>query len=129
MSLIAAEPVEVTDPALLIRISRTYRPGMSVGDLYDATRGIWKISERREKARLALAVHKGVVQEVYDITEWHPAGTTWYASRRFTAEECQRRWEFIGSVASSKDRVRYVGKSVAHYFQKGDVNPVKYCNI
>ena len=44
--------------------------------LYDATRGIWRVGERRGRAELAMAVYQGMVKEVYVIGEWYPAGTT-----------------------------------------------------
>ena len=46
--------VTVTEPALLIRIPKHYRPGMSHVELYDATRGVWRVGSKRERARLAL---------------------------------------------------------------------------
>jgi len=42
--------VEVTEPALLIRISQRYRDGMASDELYEATRGVWVIGERRYNA-------------------------------------------------------------------------------
>ena len=68
--------MEVAEPSLLIRIPRLYREGMSARELYDATRGVWKLGRRREGAQLALAVESGAVREVYEIHEWHPAGST-----------------------------------------------------
>ena len=40
---------------------------MLANALYEATRGVWKVGERREYAHLALAVFEGVVREVYAI--------------------------------------------------------------
>ena len=39
------------------------------------------------------------------------------------------RWEFTGRVAPEEVRSRYVGRSVAHYFRPGNVNPVMYLNV
>lgn len=124
----AAEPVEIVDPALLIRINRLYRRGMSANDLYDATRGRWKLGARREKARIALAVFHGVVREVYDIHEWHPAGATSQGSIIHTGPGTPGRWEFTGSVSPDEIRSRYHGKSVLKYFPKGLQSPVLYVN-
>src|SRR2546423_2694271 len=74
----AAAPVDVVDPAILIRINRLYRHGMSEDELYEATRGVWKLGPRRERARYAMAVFEGVVREVYVVDRWHPAGSTAY---------------------------------------------------
>ena len=67
ISYYAAEPVEVDHPALLIRINQLYRHNMDSLDLYDATRGVWRLGPRREGAKYALAVFEGVVREVYTI--------------------------------------------------------------
>lgn len=72
---------QITEPSILIRINRKYRDGMSQQELYEITRGVWKIGERREKAQLAFAIYQGVIKEVYTIDTWHPAGTTPYHTR------------------------------------------------
>ena len=40
-----ADPVEITEPTLLIRINRRYEPAMEGDALYEATRGVWRIGE------------------------------------------------------------------------------------
>lgn len=124
-----SDPIEILHPVLLIRISRLYRDGMSARELYDATRGVWKVSARREGARYALAVHDGLVREVYEVTEWLPAGSTEYVASRVTKDSHRGRWEFVGSVAPVAVRSRYLGESVAHYFEPGNQNPVRYVNV
>lgn len=121
----AAKPVEVTIPALLIRINRLYRHGMSSSELYEATRGIWKLSPRRMRAKFAFAVFEGVVREVFAIDAWHRAGTTPYATRPTDGWEGSPRWEFTGHVADTV-REEYVDRSVAAYFSKGQRSPVAY---
>jgi hypothetical protein len=123
----AAEPVEVVDPSLLVRVNRLYRHGMSADELYEVTRGVWKVSPRREGARLALAVFEGVVREVYEIEAWHPAGSTPYRFRELM--DRKGRWEFTGRVAPEPIRSRYRGKSVAAYLKKGLQSPVLYAGF
>jgi uncharacterized protein len=126
----AAEPVEVTHPMLLIRINRLYRHNMSALELYEATRGVWRLSRRREGARYACAVFEGVVREVYRIDSWHDANTTGYETRQ--AELAERdlsgRSEFLGVVAEEDIRSTYRGHSVRSYFKKGQQAPVIYLN-
>ena len=62
------DQAEITDPVMLVRIHRPFRPGMSDVALYEATRGVWKVGTLRERARYALTVHQGVVLEVFEIT-------------------------------------------------------------
>lgn len=123
------ERVSIVEPALLIRIPRLYRDGMSSRALYDATRGVWKIGSRRNAARYAFAVKDGLVREVYEIHEWLPAGSTEYESRGVTPTSHPGRWEFVGRRAPERVRERYVGKSVAHYFANGAQNPIRYVNV
>ncbi len=125
-SYYAAKPVEITDPALLIRITRLYRHNMTEAELYDATRGHWKLGLRRTKARLALAVFDSVVREVYSIDSWHPAGTTPRNSALHLGPTKSDRWEFTGSVANEPIRAKYRGRSVARYLPKGLQSPVVY---
>lgn len=122
------EAVDVTEPAVLIRISQLFDTTMTAEALYEATRGVWKVGQRREAARYALAVAEGVVREVYEIDRWQPAGSTAYATRDATQVQIEGRWEFTGRVAPKPLRDKYVDGSVAHYFSQGAVNPVLYVN-
>ena len=122
----AAQPVEVVDPALLFRINRLYRHNMSEIELYEATRGVWKLGKQRNKIQYALAVFEGVVREVYTIEAWHEAGTLQYSTRPREDVCLPGRWEFEGQVALEPVRSRYLYHSVAAYFKKGHQNPVVY---
>jgi hypothetical protein len=121
--------VDVTEPALLININRLFRYGMKPIELYDATRSAWKLGPRRERARYAMSVYRGVVREVYEIRAWLPCGS----SLRSVDGEARNpvrsgRWEFVGLIAEAGVRERYRGGSVAHYFRRGSQNPVRYVN-
>lgn len=126
----AAEPVTVTHPALLIRINQLYRHNMSPHELYEATRGIWKLGTRREGATFAFAVFEGVIREVYAIHSWHPANTTPYTTRQeeLAERDVEGRWEFVGEIAPDEVRAKYVGKSVHSYFKRGQQGPFHYVN-
>lgn len=126
MGYYAAPPVEINHPALLIRINKLYRHTMSPLELYEATRGIWKLGERRQRAKYALAVFEGVVREVFEVQSWHPACSTPYATRDLSKRDAQRRWEFQGKIAANAIREQYRGKSVRQYFHHGNQSPVIY---
>lgn len=121
-----SEQIEIVEPAMLIRIPRLFRKGMSSLALYEATRGVWRVSKRREQARYALPVDQAVVIEVYEIHHWQPAGTDSYTTRSFAVGEVDGRHEFVGAIAPESIRSKYVGESVAHYFAKGSQNPISY---
>jgi uncharacterized protein len=119
----------IREPAILIRINQEYRHGMSDAELYDATRGVWVLGEKRDEAEFALAVFEGVVREVYRITEWLAAGSTFNSRWNGRAIRAARRFEFVGVIASERVRKRYVDRWVGHLFAKGAQNPITYVNI
>jgi len=122
----AAPAVTIDDPVLLIRVNQLYRHKMSEHELYEITRGIWRLGERRHRAQYALAVFEGVVREVYAIEEWHPALTTQYSTRDLSKRDVDGRWEFVGKAASEEVRTKYKLHSVRAYFLRGNQNPVIY---
>lgn len=124
ISMLSAKPVKVRHKAILITINQLYRSAMSPEELYDATRGIWVVGERRERAEFAMAVFQGIVREVYRIRRWLPAGTLPYRTRDTRGFKKSGRWEFEGVVATDI-RDRYVGKSVGLSGQ----NPIRYWNV
>jgi hypothetical protein len=123
-----ADPVDVDEPALLIRVAVKYRQGMSADEIYEITRGVWRLGERRDRAEIALAVFDGVVRAAYCIGSWHPAGSTTYATRPPEEVCVAGRWEFSGTPADLSISTKYVARSVAHYFKRGATNPVLYVN-
>ena len=80
-AMYAAEPVEIDVPVILIRINHLYRYGMSADELYDATRGIWRVNPELHQPKYAFSVYRGIVREVYEIKKWYKAGTTSYHTR------------------------------------------------
>lgn len=124
----SAENAVIQEKALLITINKLYHSRMSDEELYEATRGIWKVSERRNKAQLAFAVFQGIIREVYEISRWHPSGTLPYKYRDASSFAGLRRWEFEGEKVPEDIRNKYLKKSVRNYMPKGNQNPIKYIN-
>ena len=114
--------LEVTEPAMLIRINELFRDDMSASELYDATRSSWRVSlNRASNVEYALSVYKGIVREVYMITAWQEADPTAH-------EKNKGRVEFIGEIAEDEVRDKYKLHSVKHYFKKGNIAPFMYVN-
>jgi hypothetical protein len=128
VGLYSAEPGIIDDPVMLIRINRLFRFDMSDQELYEATRGVWKVGVRRKGAKLAIAVFRGVAREVYAIDRWVPAGSSPYMTK--DQDELKRigRWEFVGRVAEPSLREKYKGKSLEAYLPSNAQNPVTYVN-
>lgn len=122
--------IEIPDPVILIRINQLYRNGMTATELYEATRGVWKLDlGRASGANYVFAVFEGIVKEVYEPQGWQPASTAGYVTRTNLAQEdVEGRIEFVGKVAAENIRSRYIDKSVAKDFPQGSQNPCKYIN-
>jgi hypothetical protein len=116
----------INEPAVLLKIGKFFSPDLAPIDLYDGTRGYWKIGQNREQAHLAFSVYRNIILEVYEIVQWFPAGTT-FSTR--SDKPPAGRWEFIGNIARPEYRDKYRNKSVGHYFPTGARNPVRYINI
>lgn len=131
VSYYAAPEVTIEHPVLLIRINKLYRHNMSAAELYETTRGVWKLGDRRAGAKFAFAVFEQVVREVYRIETWHPACSTSYTFREeeLAARNVTGRWEFTGAVAPDEIRTLYRGGSVRKYLSQGQQNPVTYVNV
>lgn len=123
--MLSAKHVDVRHRAILITINRSYRSGMTAEELYETTRGIWRVGKQKDKAEYALALYQGIVLEVYRIRKWHHAGTLDYKTRDSSYFKNSGRWEFEGCVAEDEVRNEYVGFSVG----KGGQNPIRYKNM
>lgn len=121
-----SQEAEIKEPSILIRINKLFRYGLSPQELYDYTRGCWKVGEARNQVKLAFSVYDNIIQEVYEVAHWFPGGTTYMGDR--TTDRLDR-WEFVGKPASEEIRNRYRFKSVSSYIKRGNQNPVMYVNI
>jgi len=124
----SAKEADCVHPMILITINRLYRSGMEESEMYEATRGIWKVGERRNSAKFACAVYQGVIRETYTINQWQPAGTDSYLTRDDSEFKNSGRWEFQGSLAQEDVRTRYNRRSVRHLLPAAARNPVRYVN-
>jgi len=124
-----ARDVQVTPPSILININKNFFHGMSVHEIYDATRSAWNVNPERHSPDFAMSVFRGVVREVFEIHAWVPGGTTLkIADTEGRAIPRLSRWEFVGQVAPQTVRKLYLGRSVAHYSKPGSQNPIRYLN-
>ena len=125
---------EITEPVILITVNRFYRRGMSAEMLYEITRGNWVIGVRRNKAKYAFSIYKGVIREVYEIERWLSAPIEdtekkrqWVTENSIEGEAKRtNRWQFEGRVA--EDLQHYVGASTENYQVLGAQNPIRYVN-
>ncbi len=108
--------MNIEERAITVKLNKTYREGMNTGELYEITRGIWKIDKRkRELIQYVLGVANGHVKEVYHVDRWQDAGTEPYTFRVHDELTLLGRSEFVGSVAAEYIRDKYVGKPFKSY--------------
>ncbi len=105
----------ITEPGILININRSFLPGMSAVELYEATRKDWVISpsSRTPQPQYAFATFRGIIQQVYEINTWHPS------------QARPGRLFFVGQIAPHL--AHYIGESISH-IKPGASNPIKYVN-
>ena len=124
-------PAQISDKdaVLLIRINQLYYAGMPPQELYEITRGVWRLSiERAQNVSYAFAVFNNVVREVYEVSGWFEGGQTAYFHRLPEDIDAPERIEFVGRIAPESIRKKYLFKSVNEYFVRGAANPVQYVN-
>lgn len=117
---------KIDESVIAININKTYKSGINTGELYDCTRGIWRIDlDRAENARFAFAVYQGSVKEVYEISQWHRELSTEYRNRQIEHSKSKNRFEFTGKVAPNTIRDKYIGKQMPEMHGQ---NPIRYYN-
>ncbi|WP_448873939.1 hypothetical protein [Desulfobulbus propionicus] len=123
---------EIKEDVIIFRINKLFHRVVTQEQMYEASRGIWRIGIRRNKANFAFAVFDGEIKEVYKIIAWYPAGTLKYKTRIIdfppVDNPLTKRWEFEGVVAGEEIRNKYLNKSVKQYIPRGASNPVIYVN-
>lgn len=123
--------INIEENVILIRPTRLYYKGISSKELYEITRGIWKLADRREKADYVFAVIEMKIVATYRVHTWHGAMETEYSIRKdlyaLNQEEIRNRFEFLGEVDPDL-QTKYVGKHIGDYFSRGNANPVMYVN-
>lgn len=123
-----ADEVTVTDNVIAITINKLFYSNITEEALYEATRGVWRLGERRRKAKFAFAVFQGVIREVFEIHQWYPSGTLEYNTQDSSNFKEMSRWEFEGKIANDDTRNKYIKKSIKNYIKQGSQNPIKYIN-
>ena len=120
------EAVEVQESALLVRLTthgwtKKHPLELDSDELQERTLCCWLLDARRvEKAEYALALSDGVVLEVYSLQG---------SEFDHKDEKGRERRRLMGALAPDAMRQKYIGKSLKHYFRKGDVSPVRYVGV
>lgn len=71
VSMLTAKRVRVQHKVILVTRNKLYRSDMSPEEIYEVTRGIWKVGERsRNQVEYAFSIFQGIVLEVYRVDQW-----------------------------------------------------------
>ena len=104
---------DIKHKAIMFKITNTYKNGMKPHEIYDITRGVWKINLKKARNyKYAFAVYDSVIIEVYEIMEWFERGSTFNSQAKELEKYEGKRYEFVGKIADSNVRNRYINKSV-----------------
>ena len=117
---------DIGENVIAIKINRSYRENMTATELYEVTRGWWKLDiKRAQLAEYVFSVYQGIVKEVYKVDGWLPAGSI---PRVTLPDEVAPpdRFEFDGKIAEPSIREKYINKSLANLYRNGEANPIKY---
>lgn len=102
------------EPAILVNLGSLYQPGIDPRSLYEITRSLLKVSGKRaKKTRLVCAVYHGFIKEVYLVSGW-------------SRPHFWSSYNFDGEPAPKELREKYVGRSVASYWEWGSQAPMKF---
>lgn len=113
--------IDLMEDALLIKINKSYKSGMSEEQLYDATSVSWVVKLDNSATRdiqYYCAVYENKIIEVYELTGYHPDPTP-SKEKRFILE---------GQLAYDELRKQLIGTDVSK-IHKGEGNPIKYTNL
>lgn len=132
------EARDITDNVMMININKLYRSNMTAFDLYEATRGYWRVNiAKAEKVNYVFSVYGGIVLEVYQVSGWFEELATMMHSRPEASDnpydsDCDeegagsKRYEFVGRIAPEVIRKKYLFKSVEDFYSNGKRNPIRY---
>ncbi|TAL43687.1 MAG: hypothetical protein EPN91_05975 [Salinibacterium sp.] len=110
-----SEPMPAVDaPLVMFKINRAWRPDSSPSDIYEASRGHWKVGwDTRSRAKYALGVAFGIVRGAYEIESWFES----------TVPGDEGRWGFVGRPAPELERI--VGTNIRAINIDGSQNPYR----
>ena len=67
---------DITENIIALKVNRSYNENMTETELYDITRGYWRIDiKRAQYVDYAMSVYEDTIKEVYKIEKWLQAGT------------------------------------------------------
>jgi len=122
----AAEKAIIEDDAICIKVNKFWYRGVSNEDLYNGTRGVWRIDvQRANKFKLVFADHNKIIRGVFEVDYWKKCTVGDYnpAANKVLSEEDINTWAkyrgfFVGSIARQEYIDKYLNKNVSDLIDK-----------
>lgn len=134
IALYQAEPANIIEPAILIKIEREWTETLSPAQRYERTRRYWwaRPHKKRKPPEIAFAVARGIIREVYRIESWETYPAPSYEPHDPTRVKVIGDADVEGCVGFhgvvAQEKAHYKNKSVRHLQSVGAQNPIKYLN-
>lgn len=131
-------PEEIRHKIMVIKINRLYHRGMDQRALYDAVRGVWRVSKERAKnIEYVFGVFNSLIVAVYKPTVWYVCNEARDKLPRqdvvLTAQTEKRLFfvddDFENGLPHDDNEDFYYGKSIAKLkVNQSAQNPITYLN-
>ncbi len=110
---------EIGTNCVIININRTYKRGSSENTIYDATKEIWDIKERRrKKIEYVLSEYRGLIVEVFKVVKWY-SKVRGYNPGAKKYGQTYLGYGFEGIVAEDSERNKYINKTISPFKKRG----------
>ena len=110
---------EIGEDCVIININKTYKRGAGKNAIYEATKEIWDIKERRrEKIKYVLSEYRGLIVEVFKVIKWY-GKERGYNPKAKKYGQTYIGYGFEGEIAEINIRDKYVNKSIAKNKKRG----------
>ncbi len=109
----------IGNDCLIININKTYKRGNNYNSIYNATKEIWDIKEkRRNQTKYVLSEYKGLIVEVFEIENWYPK-MRHRGPKAKIPNDPYTGWGFNGKQAEDNIRSTYLNKSIKNIKPRG----------
>lgn len=110
---------DITEKIIAFNLRQSYRPNLTKTELYDCTRGCWRISrENAQQYAYAFSVNENIIKEVYKIEKWLSAEELHRETIPYEQND-SGKYGFEGKIAEKEIRDKYLGKSLENICKKG----------
>lgn len=98
----------ISSPIIMLKIQNGWRADMNEHDIYEKTRGHWKVADwvRDQSPLYALGIAYGIVRGAYRVDSWFRSEKPW--------DKGKNRWGFVGE--SAPELAHVVGTHVRDAF-------------